>query len=54
LQNSVSTKKARHGSEPVISATVGSINRIRVQASPGKKQDPISGITRAKRAKGVT
>jgi hypothetical protein len=54
LQNSVSTKKARHGSVPVISATVGSINRIRVQASPGKKQDPISGITRAKRAKGVT
>jgi hypothetical protein len=39
---------------PVISAIAGSINRkILVQASLGKKQDPISKITREKRARGI-
>jgi hypothetical protein len=35
---------------PVNPATVRSINKIVVQAGLGKKQDPISKITRAKRA----
>jgi hypothetical protein len=35
---------------PVISATAGNINRrIVVQVSPGKKQNPISKITKAAR-----
>jgi hypothetical protein len=39
---------------PFILATVGSINsRTAVQASLGKKGDPISKITRAKRARGA-
>jgi hypothetical protein len=39
---------------PVTPATVGSINRkITVQVCLGKKQDPISKITRAKMAAGV-
>jgi hypothetical protein len=37
---------------PVIPATAGSIKRrIEVQSGPDKKQDPISRITRAKRAR---
>jgi hypothetical protein len=41
--------------EPVIPATAGIRNRrIVVQTGPGKKRDPISKITRAKRAGGVT
>jgi hypothetical protein len=39
----------------VIPATEGSINgRILVQAASGKKQEPVSKITRIKRSKGET
>jgi hypothetical protein len=39
---------------PVIPVTSGSINRrIQVQAGLGKKQNPISNITRVKRVEGM-
>jgi hypothetical protein len=41
------------GCTPLIQATTGSINRRIIQVDPEKKQDPISKITKAKRARGV-
>jgi hypothetical protein len=40
---------------PIIPATAGSINRrIAVQVNPGRKEDPTSKITTAKRAEGIS